>query len=69
VAASGHLTLKKNLRLPATRTLSGYLTQAQSADRLKGQVIVLLTTYAAIRKLNRQLPGKRTAADVLSFPA
>ena len=30
---------------------------------------MLLTTDAAIRKLNRQFRGKNKATDVLSFPA
>ena len=37
--------------------------------RLKGEVSVLLTTDAAIRKLNRRFRGKNEATDVLSFPA
>ena len=37
--------------------------------RLRGQVSVLLTTDAAIRRLNRQFRGKNKATDVLSFPA
>jgi probable rRNA maturation factor len=36
---------------------------------LKGQVTVLLTSDAALRKLNRQFRGKNKATDVLSFPA
>jgi len=36
---------------------------------LKGQVTVLLTTDAAIAKLNKQFRGKNKATDVLSFPA
>src|ERR1039458_1461945 len=59
----------KNLRLPSARTLARFLTQAQFAVRLRGQVTVLLTTDAAIRKLNRQFRGKDKATDVLSFPA
>jgi len=59
----------KNLRLPSTRTLSRFLAEAQKTVRLKGQVTVLLTTDAAIRKLNRQFRGKNKATDVLSFPA
>lgn len=58
-----------DLQLPSARTLSRFLAAAQTAVRLKGQVTVLLTTDAAIRKLNRQFRGKNKATDVLSFPA
>jgi probable rRNA maturation factor len=61
--------LVKNLRLPAARTLSRFLSEAQKTLRLKGQVTVLLTTDACLRKLNRQFRGKDKATDVLSFPA
>lgn len=37
--------------------------------KLRGQVSVLLTSDAAIRRLNRQFRGKNKATDVLSFPA
>jgi len=60
---------QKYLRLPSARTLSRFLSEAQAAVRLKGQVTVLLTTDAAIRKLNRQFRGKNKATDVLSFPS
>jgi probable rRNA maturation factor len=53
----------------STRSLALFLRKAQSAVRLRGQVSVLLTTDAAIRKLNRQFRGKNKATDVLSFPA
>jgi probable rRNA maturation factor len=59
----------RNHRLPSTRTLARFLALAQAAVRLKGQVNVLLTTDAAIRKLNRQFRGINKATDVLSFPA
>ena len=59
----------KNLRLPSARTLARFLSEAQSIVRLRGQVTVLLTTDAAIRKLNRQFRGKDKTTDVLSFPA
>lgn len=56
-------------RLPSTRTLSRFLTQAQAIVRLRGQVTVLLTTDKAIRTLNRRFRGKNKPTDVLSFPA
>ena len=57
------------LRVPAARTLARFLTEAQAAVRLSGQVAVLLTTDAALRSLNRRFRGKNKATDVLSFPA
>jgi len=59
----------KNLRLPTARTLNRFLALEQTAVRLKGDVTVLLTTDAYLRKLNRQFRGKNKATDVLSFPA
>jgi len=69
LAASGPSTPNKDLRLPSARALARFLAGAQAAIRLKGEVTVLLTTDAAIRKLNRQFRGKNQATDVLSFPA
>ena len=66
---SGPAAAPRNLRLPSARTLTRFLSQAQAAVRLKGQVTVLLTTDTAIRRLNRQFRGKNKATDVLSFPA
>jgi probable rRNA maturation factor len=62
--AAGHA-----MRLPSTRTLARFLREAQAAVRLKGQVCVLLTTDAKMRRLNRQFRGKNKPTDVLSFPA
>ena len=56
-------------RIPNARALARFLREAQSALKLRGQVTVLLTTDAAIRRLNRQFRGKNKATDVLSFPA
>jgi probable rRNA maturation factor len=67
--ASGPTALQKNLRLPAARTLARFLALAQATVRLNGDVTVLLTTDAAIRKLNARFRGKNQATDVLSFPS
>lgn len=56
-------------RPPAARTLARFLAAAQSAVRLRGQVNVLLTTDAEIRRLNRTYRGIDRPTDVLSFPA
>jgi probable rRNA maturation factor len=61
--------ISRDIRLPSARTLAAFLAAAQAAVGVKGQVTVLLTTDAAIKKLNRQFRGKNTATDVLSFPA
>jgi len=61
--------IPRDIRLPSARTLAGFLAVAQAAVRVKGQVTVMLTTDAAIKKLNRQFRGKNKATDVLSFPA
>ncbi|MGC9224536.1 MAG: rRNA maturation RNase YbeY [Terracidiphilus sp.] len=59
----------KTLRLPSTRTLARFLTEARAAVRLRGQVTVLLTSDAAMRDLNRRFRGKNKPTDVLSFPS
>jgi probable rRNA maturation factor len=61
--------ISRDVRLPSARTLARFLALAQKAVLLKGQVTVLLTTDAAIRRLNRQFRGKDKTTDVLSFPA
>jgi probable rRNA maturation factor len=58
-----------DLKLPASRTLAAFLTRAQAAVRLRGQVIVLLTSDQMLRSLNRRFRDKNKATDVLSFPA
>lgn len=55
--------------LPARATLRRALAAAQAAVGLSGEVTVMLTTDAGIRRLNRRFRGKNKATDVLSFPA
>ena len=49
--------------------LSRFLGRAQAAVGLAGQVEVLLTDDAELKRLNRSFRGKNKATDVLSFPA
>lgn len=51
------------------RALAAFLADAAKAVRLRGEVSVLLTTDAEIRRLNRTFRHKDKATDVLSFPA
>ena len=50
------------------RTLAAFLAQAAEAVRLQGEVSVLLTTDAEIRRLNREFRHQDKPTDVLSFP-
>ncbi|MFP5234432.1 MAG: rRNA maturation RNase YbeY [Acidobacteriota bacterium] len=58
-----------NDRLPTAQALTRFLKTAQDEVRLRGAVSVLLTTDAAIKRLNKTFRGKNKATDVLSFPA
>lgn len=51
------------------RVLAAFLRQASEATRLAGDVDVLLTSDAHLRRLNREFRGKDRPTDVLSFPA
>jgi probable rRNA maturation factor len=55
--------------MPTARTLARFLTDAQAAVHLRGQVSVLLTSDEMIRSLNRRFRGKNKVTDVLSFPS
>jgi len=72
-AKPGRKLPAKPLRLPSTpnltRNLARFLTVAQAAVRLRGQVTVMLTGDAAMRDLNQRFRGKDQPTDVLSFPS
>jgi probable rRNA maturation factor len=51
------------------RSLATFLADAAQASRLHGDVSVLLTGNAHIRRLNREFRRKDQPTDVLSFPA
>jgi probable rRNA maturation factor len=48
--------------------LSRFLNNARALAGLEGEVDVLLTTDAQLKRLNREFRGKNKATDVLSFP-
>lgn len=49
--------------------LARFLNRARAAVALAGEVEVLLTSDAELKRLNRQFRNKNKATDVLSFPA
>jgi probable rRNA maturation factor len=49
--------------------LARFLNRARIAVALEGEVDVLLTSDAEIKRLNKAFRGKNKATDVLSFPA
>jgi probable rRNA maturation factor len=51
------------------RALTAFLAQAAAAVKLEGEISVLLTTDAKIRRLNSSFRKHDKATDVLSFPA
>jgi probable rRNA maturation factor len=58
-------TTKEFSRLAVAR----FAGRAQRAIGLAGEVNILLTGDAEMRRLNRQFRGKDSSTDVLSFPA
>ena len=58
-------TLSKPISKPG---LTRFLNRARTAVGLTGEVDVLLTSDAELKRLNRAYRGKNKATDVLSFP-
>ena len=50
-------------------SLTRFFNRARQAVGLSGEVEVLLTSDAELKRLNRSFRGKNKATDVLSFPA
>src|ERR1039457_1294826 len=60
-ASPGHVLSKAGL--------ARFLNRARAVVGLEGEVHVLLTDDATLRRLNRKFRGRDKATDVLSFPA
>src|SRR3977135_3800795 len=54
---------------PSTRGPTLFFNRARQVVGLTGDVEVLLTSDAELKRLNRSFRGKNKATDVLSFPA
>ena len=52
----------------SARALGQFAARAQRAAGVRGEVDVLVTSSAALRRLNLRFRGKDKATDVLSFP-
>jgi probable rRNA maturation factor len=53
----------------SARALERFAARAQRAVGVSGEVDVLITSSAELRRLNRRFRGKNAATDVLSFPS
>lgn len=62
------VVLRKKLPGVTERALSRFLTRAEQAVGLSGEVNVLVTSSREVRALNRRYRGKDKPTDVLSFP-
>ncbi len=49
-------------------SLERFASSAKRAARLRGEVAILITSSAGVRRLNRDFRGKDKPTDVLSFP-
>lgn len=63
------IILKKKLPGTSSIQLARFLTRAQRAAKVAGEVNVLVAGSQEIRELNRRYRGRDEVTDVLSFPA
>lgn len=61
--------LERKVAALSTASVERFLRRARRVAGVRGGVNVLVTTSAAVRRLNRRFRGKDKATDVLSFPA
>jgi probable rRNA maturation factor len=63
------VSLQKKVAGLSVSTLESFVLRARKAAGLRTPVDVLVTSSAAIRRLNRQFRNQNKATDVLSFPS
>ena len=61
--------LRSKVRGVSARALEQFAAQAQRAAGVRGELSVLVTSSAELRRLNHRFRGKNSATDVLSFPS
>ena len=61
------LIVNRKVRGVGARALGQFAARAQRAVGIGGEVDVLITSSAQMRRLNRRFRGKNAATDVLSF--
>ena len=65
----GVVILRSRVRGLSARALEQFAARAQHAVGVRGEVGVLVTSSAELRRLNYRFRGKNSATDVLSFPS
>ncbi|MFZ3211076.1 MAG: rRNA maturation RNase YbeY [Terriglobales bacterium] len=63
------MIVHSEVRGVSARALGQFAARAQRAAGVRGEVDVLVTSSAELRRLNRRFRGKNAATDVLSFPS
>ena len=61
--------LQSKVKGVSARALGQFAARTRRAAGVRGEVDVLVTSSAVLRRLNRRFRGKNAATDVLSFPS